>query len=825
MLYDGSGTFVFWIRINMAPNPRVTKAFRAMKEIGISEDKTKPVLKKLLKLYDKNWELIEEENYRVLADAIFDEEESKVTEEKKSQNSQVEDFGEDVQVPDEPERPLKRLRLRGQETQVDGMALKKPKLEEDAFPETSSQQQMQLSGPKRSETGPSSSRRVDKGKEPASPRVVTRVKKSSLERPSAAVRIKEPGAEAGVKNSIVRASGTHALLKPKDEPITDDAFTNELPIAAIHPDSSRKENHSIANDSVRKADGQVAQGSYPSDGSNKGVGIETSCKRITGSELATVMEELHPNLEIASSPLGEVKISLCCDSTFGRPDFRMPSRDAVIKYMEEKCLQSYKIIDPTFSVMKLLSDMCECFLELGTDSPDERQEGSISRVPLLDVMENSDPMDTSGTVANEENLNLPTFVNEPVSTISDGKLAPHVPSIVEFSSVSNDQIIHETSKSSKEIPNGHSEDEARKEFDNLEPANPHNLMVVSQSQQATDELSFSHDVDDITKGEERVQVSWVNEINKEHPPFFHYIPRSLIFQSAFVNFSLSLIGNDNCCQSCFGNCLTSSAPCACARVTGGDKYAYTAEGLVKEDFLEEWISLARESQGNHQFYCKECPLERSKNDDCLEPCKGHLERKLIKECWSKCGCNKHCGNRVVQRGITCKLQVFYTSEGKGWGLRTLEDLPKGSFVCEYAGEILTISEMYHRKLQSTKNGEHTNPVLLDGFWNKVGPFKEEKALCLDATNFGNVARFINHRCFDANLVDVAVEIETPDHHNYHLALFTTRKIDAMEELTWDYGIDFDDLDHHVKPFLCQCGSKFCRNMKRSTRSKSASSTR
>lgn len=62
----------------MAPNPKISKAFRAMKDIGISEDKTKPVLKKLLKLYDKNWELIEEENYRVLADAIFDEEDSKV---------------------------------------------------------------------------------------------------------------------------------------------------------------------------------------------------------------------------------------------------------------------------------------------------------------------------------------------------------------------------------------------------------------------------------------------------------------------------------------------------------------------------------------------------------------------------------------------------------------------------------------------------------------------------------------------------------------------------------------------------------------------------
>jgi len=62
----------------MAPNPRVTAAFSAMANIGIHESKVKPVLKKLLKLYDKNWELIEEESYRALADAIFEEEENKV---------------------------------------------------------------------------------------------------------------------------------------------------------------------------------------------------------------------------------------------------------------------------------------------------------------------------------------------------------------------------------------------------------------------------------------------------------------------------------------------------------------------------------------------------------------------------------------------------------------------------------------------------------------------------------------------------------------------------------------------------------------------------
>lgn len=62
----------------MAPNPKVAAAFRAMKDIGVKEDKVQAVLKKLLKLYDKNWQLIEEENYRVLADAVFEEDENEV---------------------------------------------------------------------------------------------------------------------------------------------------------------------------------------------------------------------------------------------------------------------------------------------------------------------------------------------------------------------------------------------------------------------------------------------------------------------------------------------------------------------------------------------------------------------------------------------------------------------------------------------------------------------------------------------------------------------------------------------------------------------------
>jgi SET domain-containing protein len=91
--------------------------------------------------------------------------------------------------------------------------------------------------------------------------------------------------------------------------------------------------------------------------------------------------------------------------------------------------------------------------------------------------------------------------------------------------------------------------------------------------------------------------------------------------------------------------------------------------------------------------------------------------------------------------------VFWTSEGKGWGIRTLEDLPAGAFVFEYVGEILTNNEMYERNLalQKKGNGVHTYPMLLDGDWGSEANLKDEEALCLDATYFGNVARFLNHR--------------------------------------------------------------------------------
>ncbi|EOY10855.1 hypothetical protein QUC31_009792 [Theobroma cacao] len=319
-------------------------------------------------------------------------------------------------------------------------------------------------------------------------------------------------------------------------------------------------------------------------------------------------------------------------------------------------------------------------------------------------------------------------------------------------------------------------------------------------------------ISDITKGTENVKISLVDEIGHQDLPKFTYMPGNVIYQDAYVHISLARIADEHCCSGCSGDCLSLPIPCACAHETGGE-FAYTPEGKLREEFLQACMSMKQEPQEHHFVYCQDCPLERSKNEHKPDKCNGHLVRKFIKECWRKCGCHIRCGNRVVQRGIACKLQVFLTGEGKGWGVKTLQDLPKGTFVCEYIGEILTNTELDERNMKSSGRERHTYPVTLDADWGSERILKDEEALCLDATFCGNVARFINHRCFDANLIDIPVEVETPDRHYYHLALFTTRDVRASEELTWDYGIDFDDHEHPIKAFQCHCGSAFCRDVK------------
>ena len=60
------------------PKAKVLKACSSMRAMGIPEEYVKPVLDDLANIYENNWALIEDENYRVLLDAIFERQEVKV---------------------------------------------------------------------------------------------------------------------------------------------------------------------------------------------------------------------------------------------------------------------------------------------------------------------------------------------------------------------------------------------------------------------------------------------------------------------------------------------------------------------------------------------------------------------------------------------------------------------------------------------------------------------------------------------------------------------------------------------------------------------------
>ncbi|XP_071919302.1 probable inactive histone-lysine N-methyltransferase SUVR2 isoform X1 [Coffea arabica] len=854
----------------MPTNPRVAKAFRAMRDLGIAEDKVKPVLKNLLKLYEKNWDYIEAENYRVLADAIFDNEEAMVNQaaqsKKKLESSQEPVTEEEAQEQGEPARPLKRLRLKYQgqasescnnSNRLAGTSLIIPKDEPVELPEVHPQRQLRSmvgstpthNGHRSIESQHLSRELLDrsKGKQPVSPKSLTiqeRTRTShhvianesetnipmtvgsgtiphqmslrngrmgALSPQPASVDKRLESERLSHKVSKEKTVGVQSLVQPKEEPFTCDTPVFDLPLAVIHPETSNRGDSLRENSSIE----EPHDGSEPPlilehpGGKSVSDGIPSlSSETRVNSQLSTVADGSSSQLQVASSPLGEVKISLSCKISPERPDFHMPSLDAVVKLVEDRCLRSYKFLDPNFSVMKLMKDMCDCFLELGTESCSE-SEGNMQVSPRNDVLESfpsGDPLVGEGL-----HFHMPDGLYN-----AQSETEVVFPKTLQLSTPCTG--IHDCAQPHQEASQCNRIHEDTEQND-LDDPNCRSLVVCQQHELTPDQIRYLHDVIDISKGQERVVISLVNEINSECPPSFHYIPQNAVFQNAYMNFSLARIGDNNCCSTCCGDCLSLSTPCACAHETGGE-FVYTAEGLVKEEFLNECVSMNRKPEKHCQYFCKECPLERSKNEDVIEPCKGHLVRKFIKECWWKCGCSKQCGNRVVQRGITRNLQVFM-SEGKGWGLRTLEDLPKGAFVCEYVGEVLTNAELFDRVSRNPKGEVHSYPVLLDADWVCEGVLKDEEALCLDATHYGNVARFINHRCFDSNMVEIPVEVETPDHHYYHLAFFTTKKVKAMEELTWDYGIDFDDVDHPVKAFHCQCGSKYCRNIRRPSRSRSS----
>lgn len=163
-----------------------------------------------------------------------------------------------------------------------------------------------------------------------------------------------------------------------------------------------------------------------------------------------------------------------------------------------------------------------------------------------------------------------------------------------------------------------------------------------------------------------------------------------------------------------------------------------------------------------------------------------------------CKCGPKCINRVVQLGSKISLCLFKSSTGKGWGLKTRESLLKGQFISEYVGEIISFDT-------ANKNYEISNTHYVF----EMNFYPSKKPYSIDATNYGNATRFINHSC-TPNCIVYPVWYDTIDKNFPKLAFFSLRTIEKNEELTIDYSGGSDNQGQNLFLEDCKCEAPNCR---------------
>lgn len=166
----------------------------------------------------------------------------------------------------------------------------------------------------------------------------------------------------------------------------------------------------------------------------------------------------------------------------------------------------------------------------------------------------------------------------------------------------------------------------------------------------------------------------------------------------------------------------------------------------------------------------------------------------IYECNTSCACGTSCANKSTQRGAHPSLEV-YSTDRKGYGVKTNTDLAKGEFVCEYVGELVSLSNA-KKKLVALTAEDNCYVIIYKEHFGTTNTL----CTCIDATVKGNIARFINHSCAP-NLIMLPVRSGciVP-----RLCLFTLEAVTKGTELCFSYG---DNTVGSGKP--CYCNSVNC----------------
>ncbi|VFR01566.1 unnamed protein product [Cuscuta campestris] len=256
---------------------------------------------------------------------------------------------------------------------------------------------------------------------------------------------------------------------------------------------------------------------------------------------------------------------------------------------------------------------------------------------------------------------------------------------------------------------------------------------------------------DISGKKENVPVLLYNDIDADQDPIYYDYLLKTVFPPHVFHHVGSHTGCD-CVNGCFGNCV-------CSMRNGGD-FAYDNNGILLRG------------------------------------------KPLIFECGPYCHCPVSCRNRVSQKGVKNRFEVFRSTE-TGWGVRSLDLIQAGSFICEYAGIVLTKEQ---EEIFKMSGDSLIYPRRFSERWAEWGDLSQvyPDYVCpsypsippidfaMDVSKMRNLACYMSH----SSSPNVFVQPVLHD-HNYvcfpRLMLFAMENIPPLQELSIDYGVS-DDLE-------------------------------
>ncbi|GJJ11360.1 hypothetical protein Clacol_005592 [Clathrus columnatus] len=148
------------------------------------------------------------------------------------------------------------------------------------------------------------------------------------------------------------------------------------------------------------------------------------------------------------------------------------------------------------------------------------------------------------------------------------------------------------------------------------------------------------------------------------------------------------------------------------------------------------------------------------------------------ECNEKCSCGSNCPSRVAQKPRNIPIEIFRTVE-RGWGVRSPRHIAEGTVLGLYTGQLL---ERTGARELPAEESEYLCD--LDFHENVIG---NELGYTVNAHNFGNWTRFVNHSCDPSCILYAVIYDSVPEVHQPKLALVAKRDIVEFTEITLDYS--------------------------------------